>query len=162
MSETNSEQDLCKGCGFCCDGTLFNHGTTKADEVLPPDIEEIFKKGKRCFKLPCPYFNGACTIYHQGRPSICGTFKCTVLKNFIAGEIQFAEATQLIDLIQSQKARIRQLLVAYAGETLSEQYKEFQRQNADRKNTPEFRLQHKNLLTEWALFKMRLKRFRAD
>lgn len=159
MSETNREQELCKRCGFCCDDTLFLHANAKPKEVLPPEMEEIVEKGKRSFRLPCSYFNGVCTIYHQKRPAICGTFTCAVLDDFTAGEIEFAAAAQLIERIQSQKARLRQLLVGYCGETLTEQYDEFRRQHADRKNTPEFRLQHKELLMEWALYKMRLKRF---
>ncbi|MGY8825388.1 MAG: YkgJ family cysteine cluster protein [Candidatus Latescibacterota bacterium] len=162
MADTNAEQDLCKNCGFCCDDTLFPHGSVKKDEVLPPGFEEVIEKGKRYFTLPCPHFNGTCTIYHQGRPKICGTFQCAVLEKSIAAEISFTEAAQFIAQIKTQKARLNQQLAAYPGATITDRYNEFQRQNSTVKNTAEFRLQHKDLLMEWVLFKTRLKRFNVD
>ena len=162
MPETDTEQELCKNCGFCCDSTLFPHATIEAGDVLPPGLPEVYEEGNPCFKLPCPYFNGLCTVYHEGRPAVCDTYKCTLLENFIEGEVCFEEATQLVAKIKDQKARINQLLLAYPGETLMERYKEFQRQNSALKDTAEFRLQNKDLLMEWVLFNTRLKRFSTD
>jgi hypothetical protein len=83
MPDTDIEQELCKSCGLCCDSTLFPHAKVEADEPLLPGQEEIHKDGKRLFKLPCPYFDGCCTVYHKQRPSVCGAFKCTLLEGLI-------------------------------------------------------------------------------
>jgi len=162
LADTNTEQDLCKRCGFCCDDTLFPHASVKKDEVLPPGFEEVVEKKKRYFVLPCAHFNGICTIYHQKRPTICSSFQCLVLERVIKGENSYAEADQLIAQLKSQKARINQLLAAYPGATIADRYSEFQRRHAAHINTAEFKLQHKDLLMEWVLYKTRLKQFIAD
>jgi len=43
MTEINPEQELCKRCGFCCDGTLFRYAVVKDDDVLLPGMEEVKK-----------------------------------------------------------------------------------------------------------------------
>ena len=162
MSDTNPEQALCKGCGFCCDDTLFPHAVVEKDEVLPPGFEEVVEEGKRYFTLPCSHFNGMCTIYHEQRGSTCGTFQCSVLEDAIEEEISFVEAADLVANVQSQKARINRLLAAYPGATIRDRYAEFERQHAERKDTMEFKLQYKDLLIEWVVFKARLKRFSPE
>ena len=70
-------QDLCKQCGLCCDGTLFN--TVPVD----PATEHLFTRinmnphGGCEQLLPC----GSCKIYEK-RPQGCRSFKCGVLKDF--------------------------------------------------------------------------------
>ncbi len=34
----DSNQELCKSCGFCCDGTLFGHGQIEEKEETPAQI----------------------------------------------------------------------------------------------------------------------------
>lgn len=161
MDATNAGQDLCKNCGFCCDDTLFPHATVKKDEILPPGLEEVSEEGKRHFKLPCPHFDGTCTIYHQGRPLVCATFQCPVLEQYSEGKLSFAEAAQLIAQLKAQKVRMNQLLSTYAGETITDRYNEFQRHHAEKANTVQFKLEHKKLLMEWVLYKTRLEKFGA-
>ena len=162
MSDKNPEQALCKACGFCCDDTLFPHATVEKDEVPPPGFAEVVEDGKRYFALPCSHFDGMCTIYHKQRGRICVTFQCSVLADAIEEEISFAEAADLVAKVQSQKARINRLLTDCPGETIRDRYAEFERRHADRKDTIEFKRQHKDLLIEWVVFKSRLERFSPD
>ena len=157
MSDTSAAQSLCKNCGFCCDDTLFPHAVIKKNEILPPGFVEEVEKGERYFKLPCPHFDGLCTIYDQ-RPRICRTFECSVLEQCNKGETSFEEAAQLIAQLKRQKARINRLLSPYPGATLVDRYSEFKRQHIAELKSPQFRLAHKELLMEWVLFKTRLKK----
>ena len=91
---TNNFQDLCKNCGFCCDGTLFNHAIIEENEEN--EHFEIFtnsESGKRYFKQPCPYHNGICTLQLDTRASICSSFKCRVLKQLERGAIETIDAS---------------------------------------------------------------------
>ena len=45
MSEINPEQELCKRCGFCCDGTLFRYAVVNDDDVLLPGMEDSEEDG---------------------------------------------------------------------------------------------------------------------
>jgi hypothetical protein len=161
MPEIGAEQKLCKTCGICCDGTLFRHATIKEGELLPPGLQDVYEEGERCFRLPCPHFDGICTIYHEGRPAVCGTYRCTLLENLTDGTVPFEEASQLVSKIRAQKARLDLLLSDYPGESVMDRYEEFQRQHAALKDTAEFRLQNRDLLMEWVVFIARRKLFKA-
>lgn len=85
-------QDLCKQCGLCCDGTLFN--TVPVD----PATEHLFTRinmnphGGCEQLLPC----GSCKIYEK-RPQGCRSFKCGVLKDFEKGNLKYKEAQKIIN-----------------------------------------------------------------
>lgn len=103
-----AEQELCVGCGFCCDGTLFRYAELQKEE-LPRVPEKIIKalfieKEEDYFRLPCGYFSSKCTIYDETRPSVCGIFRCQLLKDFAAGKVDFDEARRIIaDAAQMRK-----------------------------------------------------------
>jgi|GEM_PF-6212842 len=43
---SDSHQNICISCGFCCDGTLFNHAKIKENEPLETGYSfETFIKG---------------------------------------------------------------------------------------------------------------------
>ena len=158
MSEINPEQELCKRCGFCCDGTLFRYAVVKDDDVLLPGMEEV-KEKDRSFRQPCPYFSELCTAYHLQRPSICCSYRCDLLEKASDGEILFEEVAELVRRVKSEKARLEKMLEAYSGYTLDDRYEQFEVQHKLQLNTPAFRIQHKDLLIEWALYRQRLKEF---
>ena len=158
MSVINPEQELCKRCGFCCDGTLFRYAVVKDDDVLLPGMEEV-KEKDRSFRQPCPYFSELCTAYHLQRPSICCSYRCDLLEKASDGEILFEEVAELVRRVKSQKARLEKMLEAYSGYTLDDRYEQFEVQHKLQLNTPAFRIQHKDLLIEWALYRQRLKEF---
>ena len=128
MSEINPEQELCKRCGFCCDGTLFRYAVVKDDDVLLPGMEEV-KEKDRSFRQPCPYFSELCTAYHLQRPSICCSYRCDLLEKASDGEILFEEVAELVRRVKSQKARLEKMLEAYSGYTLDDRYEQFEVQH---------------------------------
>ena len=87
----NVEQEICVDCGFCCDGTLFHYAVTKDKSHPLFHIEEV--DGKNRFRQPCHLFkDGCCSIYDQKRPTICGEFKCKLLRRVNAGAVSQSEA----------------------------------------------------------------------
>lgn len=77
---------LCRACGFCCDGSLFNRV-----ELLPEEVEPARKNrlhvldGGRAFEQPCaaltPCGDGqrTCAVYDE-RPSSCRRFTCRLFE----------------------------------------------------------------------------------
>ena len=94
------EQQICITCGFCCDGTLFEHAVLEKGEKgnLPTKIEQRYFKrdDHEYFKLPCSYFDGKCSIYNQKKAHICSSFRCQLLRNFEAGKITQEDALKLV------------------------------------------------------------------
>jgi hypothetical protein len=101
------EQNICVNCGFCCDGTLFGFAELHPGERgnLPEKIEKqsYSREGKDRFILPCGYFDGKCTIYHEKKAMICGAFRCQLLIDFSDGRISLADALGII--LEAKKMR---------------------------------------------------------
>ena len=86
--------DICRDCGLCCDGTLF-------DEValLPEEIEAAASNGLQpkvepdrvVFQQPCPRFNRICEIY-ANRPHQCRKYRCVLLARLEQGEVNYETA----------------------------------------------------------------------
>ncbi|MDD7987007.1 hypothetical protein PQO01_18820 [Lentisphaera marina] len=156
----NQEQELCKNCGFCCDGTLFARATSFKDEILLPKMEAEIIDDAYWFKLPCVYFDKYCTVYDKKRPDICGDFKCRLLKKFIKGKLAFNELEKLIQQIKDQKNRLYQLIPnAKKNRTIKEAYHSFIENNKDDLDSKAFRIKHSQVLLEWASYENRLSQF---
>mgnify|MGYP005644641471 CR=1 FL=1 len=156
----NKEQELCKTCGFCCDGTLYARATSFEDEILLPNMETEKLDDSYWFKLPCSYFDKCCTVYDQTRPAICGDFKCRLLKRFIKGKLEFDELEKLIQQIKEQKARLYKLIPnANITESIKNAYASFLDSNKDILESKNFRVKHSHLLLEWASYEHRLSKF---
>jgi len=99
INPPKDEQEICVSCGFCCDNTLFEYASLEEGETVEGHfLETKFKiEGSHYFKLPCPHFEGKCTIYDQDKPAICGKFKCKLLKSFEACEIEKGKALEIIE-----------------------------------------------------------------
>ena len=71
-------QELCRGCGLCCDGSLFWAVEVDAAEALPaPAKTHSAADGQ--LAQPCRFHQGgACSIYAT-RPHQCRAFVCDVL-----------------------------------------------------------------------------------
>jgi hypothetical protein len=108
------EQEICLGCGFCCDGTVFVHAVLNPGEKgkLPEKIEEkVFSEGERdYFRLPCDYFNGRCTIYDRKRADVCGAYRCQLLRDFSAEKISLEKALEVVERARETR---RELLEEY-------------------------------------------------
>lgn len=94
------EQEICVGCGLCCDGTLFNHAPLQPGERghLPTKIGEGYQKegDRKIFRLPCAYFSGKCTIYDQPRAHVCVAFRCQVVRKVATHTISQAQVMHTI------------------------------------------------------------------
>ena len=154
----NQEQELCVTCGLCCDGTLFKHALSfEGEKLLPYMIPFQDDKGDHWFKLPCPHFKQCCTVYEQKRPKICGSFKCQLLNDLNKQKISFADAHSSVGNIKRQISRLHSLIPNYDKKfTLQENFLNFQKKHKSTWNTKKFRLKYKEVLMEYALFKLRI------
>ncbi|NCC31596.1 MAG: YkgJ family cysteine cluster protein [Chloroflexia bacterium] len=114
---SDMEQRLCVQCGLCCDGTLFEWGRILADD----DLDRLEVDGfiliataqGTGFAQPCPHHqNGLCAVYQQGRPQVCRTFRCALLRRVEAGELAWAEAQARIERTVALVERIQAQLPA--------------------------------------------------
>lgn len=103
--ELTPSSRLCTSCGLCCRGLLHNRAMLESSEVAKATKLgfEILDQGKLAFSLPCPRFEGCCTVYDQ-RPKACVGFKCSLLRNLESGNTDLvtamgrvAEAHRLIE-----------------------------------------------------------------
>jgi hypothetical protein len=99
-TQSLKEQAICVTCGFCCDGTLFNHAVLDPGEkeFLPEKIKMnyLIKDNKEYFRLPCSYFAEKCTIYNQKKAIICSAFRCKLLRDFAKAEMTMETALKII------------------------------------------------------------------
>ena len=101
----------CVGCGMCCNGTLYWMAKVtpgEEDRIQAHGLELTEKKGTTYFRLPCHREKcGRCTIY-ETRFDICRSFRCQLLRNYQAGEVELGEARRRVEtalkLVEAVKA----------------------------------------------------------
>jgi Fe-S-cluster containining protein len=114
----DSAEELCRACGLCCDGTLF-------DGVKLEPVDDALKlktlglpvkvsRGKEPvarFPQPCAALcaDRSCRLYAH-RPWQCRVFECGVLKDAKAGRITFATALRLVGQARRRADKVRRLL----------------------------------------------------
>lgn len=109
---TSEGSSLCRGCGLCCDGTLFSNVELLAAEIAPARrrglaILEI--RGTQRFSQPCPHHQGSsCAVYPE-RPDACAKFHCALLDKLTTGELSLEECQSRVDRV---KALARSILAA--------------------------------------------------
>lgn len=99
LSDEAAASTLCRKCGLCCNGVLFDWVPVAAEEQarvrglgLAVDLNEETAR----FAQPCPKFrDGLCQIYSD-RPAACRRFRCELLKNIDGGNVSFAEAEAIV------------------------------------------------------------------
>ncbi len=132
-SGPESESEICIDCGFCCDGTLFDHalaGPGDTPESLitiglaPIDDSLVDKSG---FQLPCPHFTGLCSIYASPRPWACGAFRCRLLRSFANGMYTATQARQIVREAKAMREALLPVLDAMYADAVAV---------ADRADTP--------------------------
>jgi Fe-S-cluster containining protein len=96
MDATNdAAQDLCAGCGLCCEGSLFDHVPLLPEE--PQGLRALgftieMQGDQAVFKLPCGFHTGTgCSVY-EARPQTCRGFRCATLRALDSGAIDRDEA----------------------------------------------------------------------
>lgn len=116
MTQTmNIGQELCKLCGLCCDGTLFDRTgiINSEDRNVAESLKMIIIDEDQgpSFKQPCPHFNSDCSVYNTlKRPHICGAYECKLLKKFKKNEVEIEPALALIRKTKSKAVEIRNIM----------------------------------------------------
>lgn len=176
MSETTiqiedlSEQELCKACGLCCDGTIF--GTVsigKADEIDGLEkvgAQFVTTSKDRYFELPCPaHQNGICKIY-IGRPSACRKYECKLLKRCLDDEVAWDKALEIIKTTQAHKQRveteIRSVYDPSGSKNLPELYKGFEASCGGETGPIAFRKKYRSILVLYAALRLRIEKYFED
>ena len=105
--------DLCRSCGLCCNGMLFDYVPVEEAEI--ERLAELGfaiwrgKDGAPRFDHPCPKFCGECAIYLE-RPESCKRYRCELLKKLEAGELSFAGASEIVGEAKDMIAAVKHLL----------------------------------------------------
>ncbi len=112
--------DLCRACGLCCDGSLFNH--VKLD---PGDAERLAtlgvataqtRDGAQRLSQCCAALKGKdCGIY-ASRPGACGRYVCSLGEALERGDVRPPYAHAIVDEAHRLIAEVaRQLPVSPSG-----------------------------------------------
>jgi BNR repeat-like domain/Putative zinc- or iron-chelating domain len=97
-------EDLCRACGLCCDGTLFDvvklEAGDDARKLSGLGLPITVSRGKAPvarFPQPCAALcaDRSCRLY-ANRPWQCRTFECRTLKEAKAGEVTFADGLRTV------------------------------------------------------------------
>lgn len=91
---------LCRGCGLCCDGSLFTHVALEPDEVerlramgIPTRTQ---RSGTDVLPQRCSALNGRdCRIYGE-RPSSCAQYQCLLAEALVEERITLEAAQQVV------------------------------------------------------------------
>jgi Fe-S-cluster containining protein len=111
-------EQLCRACGLCCDGTLFDlvkleqgDDAAKLKALGLPVTASRGKMPVARFPQPCSALceDRTCRLYAD-RPWQCRTFECQLLKDAKAGRITFAAALPLVQQARRRADRVRRLL----------------------------------------------------
>jgi len=129
--EHSSSALLCRACGLCCNGVLFDTvhlGPGDCREELK-SLGMLIKHKKKYdfFHQPCSSFDNNCCSIYERRPERCRAFECQQLKRFFSGDITEKNVLATIMVALSKVTHLRKLL-QQSGEinmkkSLSQQYK---------------------------------------
>ncbi len=105
--------ELCKSCGLCCSGALFDY--VPVDELERPRLTELGfpvrtdpATGMR-FDHPCARFkNGLCSVYAD-RPQACRRFRCELLISVENGRMSADRAHGIVREAKAMVDEVRLL-----------------------------------------------------
>ena len=118
MESSEPAEDLCRACGLCCDGTLFDlvklEASDDARKIKSLGLPVTVSRGKvpvARFPQPCAALcaDRSCRLYAD-RPWQCRVFECRVLKDAKAGRISFAAGLRLVTQARRRADKVRRLL----------------------------------------------------
>lgn len=113
-----SAEELCRACGLCCDGTLFDlvklEPSDDAAKLSALGLPIRVSRGREPvarFPQPCAALcaDRTCRVYAH-RPWQCRVFECGVLKDAKAGRITLAAGLRLVGRARRRADKIRRLL----------------------------------------------------
>jgi Fe-S-cluster containining protein len=113
-----SGEDLCRECGLCCDGTLFDlvklEPTDDAAKLNALGLAVTVSRGKApVARIPQPCAalcaDRTCRLYAI-RPAQCRVFECGVFKDAKAGRVSFPSALRIVKATRRRADQVRRLL----------------------------------------------------
>ena len=111
---------LCLDCGLCCDGTMHSTVALQAGDdrgVLERSgFHLMVYEAEARFEQPCRAFDAKCTIYDD-RPSLCRSYRCTLLRQVDSGEVTDADARTLVNSAIALRDRVRPAIEVLVGST---------------------------------------------
>jgi hypothetical protein len=111
-------EELCRACGLCCDGTLFDLVKLESGDdprkLRTLGLPVTVSRGKAAvarFPQPCVALcaDRTCRLY-ANRPWQCRTFECRIFKDAKAGRITFAVALRIATQARRRAEKVRRLL----------------------------------------------------
>ena len=118
VGAVKSGEQLCRACGLCCDGTLFDlvklERGDDAGKLKALGLPVSISRGKTPvarFPQPCSALceDRTCRLYAE-RPWQCRTFECQLFKDAKAGRITFAAALPVVKHARRRADNVRRLL----------------------------------------------------
>lgn len=128
--KNSSSTPLCKACGLCCNGVLFDtvrlQTADSPEELKSLGMHIKHKKKYDFFYQPCSFFRNNCCFIYSQRPERCRLFECQQLKNLASGKITEIEGLETITQALSKVANLKKLLRLSGSlnrkKSLSQQY----------------------------------------
>jgi uncharacterized protein len=95
---------LCRGCGLCCDGSLFSHvglEPEEADQLHSLGIPtQARRSGTEVLPQRCSALKGReCQIY-AARPASCAAYHCVLAASLLEGRVTLEEAQSVVKKAQ--------------------------------------------------------------
>jgi Fe-S-cluster containining protein len=95
---------LCRGCGLCCDGSLFSHVGLEPAEVTQLKALGIptrtLPSGTEVLPQPCAALQGRdCRIYAD-RPASCAAYQCLLAEALLEERVTLQEAQARVQKAQ--------------------------------------------------------------
>jgi Fe-S-cluster containining protein len=95
---------LCRGCGLCCDGSLFSHVGLEPEEVgqlhslgIPT---QTLRSGTEVLPQRCSALKGRdCGIY-AARPASCAAYQCVLAASLLEDRVTLEEAQAVVKKAQ--------------------------------------------------------------
>ncbi len=115
-SMSSAANRLCKACGLCCDGSLFDVVVLTANDQPDrlPVLQLETPTQELLFRQPCSAFRNQCCSIYSERPDNCRSFKCELLKAIEAELIPWQTALALVEqmrtLADQMTARLQSML----------------------------------------------------
>lgn len=112
---TEISSSLCRECGLCCDGSLFERvflgegdDMRRLGELLP-----LRREGERTFFMqPCAAWRGKCCSIYAERPGVCRRFRCELLQAVEAGKVEPVAACGIVAATKRYLERVESELHA--------------------------------------------------
>ena len=99
---------LCRGCGLCCDGSLFSHVGLEPEDVdrlralgIPTETR---RSGSVVLAQRCSALKGRdCQIY-KDRPASCASYQCLLAESLVEGRVTLEAAQAIVRKAQRLSA----------------------------------------------------------